>query len=455
MPKGLDKSDVIEEIGRCWVWDTVTLVSIEDRLKQAYLETMQQVSNLKCDTIKKQYEQAIADALSAFWQISRNVKPITLPFKALLRNFKLQIKNIKREHIPDPKKFKSLWNEEKLKIYNDLFIRYQEILLEVIENIDHCGICIEINWEFKIVSEVVKWKDNSRAWEGNHIIWRIIKWNAIKQIKQAKSKLKDNEIVYICPTKTVTNEVDAIVLFRKLNAYLLLESYNHENDLSIAQVQLICKKFSEEIDSSLNEYLNLYTQKQLNDTQIMLEEQKHDSLTWFLSRKAFDERIESIVTMAPRTSKWSSVVCLFDLDHFKKVNDTYWHNKWDEVLTTTAEIMRRKFQRQTDICARRWWEEIVVVLQDTTIDTAEKMCEEIRKELEETFFSSELGEFWVTLTVWISDITWEKLSNMSDKDSLNQFKEIVHQADRCLYNWKRSWRNQVVVYDKIHLPLDC
>ncbi|MGC4091789.1 MAG: GGDEF domain-containing protein [Polyangiaceae bacterium] len=127
------------------------------------------------------------------------------------------------------------------------------------------------------------------------------------------------------------------------------------------------------------------------------------------------------------------MVC--DIDHFKKVNDTYGHDVGDQVIHGFAEVLKR-VKRDTDAVGRFGGEEFVVVCEETDERGAAQLAERIRSELESTTFHSELGQLKVTCSVGVAPFpaagaTWEAL-----------FKA----TDEALYASKRGGRNRVTVW---------
>lgn len=105
-----------------------------------------------------------------------------------------------------------------------------------------------------------------------------------------------------------------------------------------------------------------------------------DPLTGIANRRVFDERLEAEILRARRNARPLSLIML-DLDHFKSINDVYGHTFGDQVLATTAEIMRDVL-RETDLPARYGGEEFVVVLPDTDLEGACTLAERLRNALD-------------------------------------------------------------------------
>ena len=125
-------------------------------------------------------------------------------------------------------------------------------------------------------------------------------------------------------------------------------------------------------------------------------------------------------------------VLLFDLDHFKVVNDRYGHATGDEVLRRFALVMRQCL-RTTDIAARLGGEEFAAVLPRSTAERAHQVAERIRKSLADLVVETDLGDMQCTVSVGIAFPTGEG----------RMFEQVLGDADKALYRAKNSGRNRV------------
>jgi diguanylate cyclase (GGDEF)-like protein len=159
-----------------------------------------------------------------------------------------------------------------------------------------------------------------------------------------------------------------------------------------------------------------------------------DGLTGLYNKRALIEVGGQKLKSAKRFQKpLSLLVC--DIDHFKKVNDTYGHDVGDVVIKGFADVLKR-VKRDTDAVGRFGGEEFVVVCEETDEGGAQLLAERIRSELEAVKFHSELGSLQVTCSVGVAPFpsaggTWEQL-----------FKA----TDEALYASKRGGRNRVTIW---------
>ncbi len=154
---------------------------------------------------------------------------------------------------------------------------------------------------------------------------------------------------------------------------------------------------------------------------------KKDALTGALSRDAFNEIFGLKIIEAKHINAPLSLV-IFDIDFFKKINDTYGHLVGDSVLRELAEIVRANI-RSSEYFVRWGGEEFILLLPGTGLQSAAMVAEKIRRAVEDATFS-EVGKVTCSFGV----------TTLKNDDTIQSF---LHRADEALYEAKRSGRNQV------------
>lgn len=131
-------------------------------------------------------------------------------------------------------------------------------------------------------------------------------------------------------------------------------------------------------------------------------------------------------------------LCLlvFDLDHFKRVNDSFGHAAGDYVLAEVADIIQKKLIRSEDFFARYGGEEFVVLLFGSSLTQGEEIGERIRTTIEKHNFVFEERKLPVTISVGLA----------SQEAAMSQFEELFSKADAALYASKNSGRNRVTTF---------
>ena len=165
-----------------------------------------------------------------------------------------------------------------------------------------------------------------------------------------------------------------------------------------------------------------------------------DPLTGAYNRRALDKLLEA--RLAESTRYGIPVSCvMFDLDHFKRVNDTYGHRMGDRVLRETAALTLSLF-RQEDSLIRYGGEEFLVILFHAPKSGACTFAERLRQQVAEQVFPPEQARqqpFGITLSAGIA--------THPEDTGIAGVATMITRADRRLYKAKRSGRNRVVWQD--------
>ncbi|HSA07159.1 MAG TPA: diguanylate cyclase [Candidatus Gastranaerophilales bacterium] len=160
-----------------------------------------------------------------------------------------------------------------------------------------------------------------------------------------------------------------------------------------------------------------------------------DGLTGLYNRRFFQQTIEREFARSKR-HKTNLSIALFDVDHFKLVNDNYGHQFGDKALAEISKIIKAS-TRKTDYVTRYGGEEIILVLPDTTMDQALIPIERIRKKIENKNFEYK-GQFVkITVSCGLSEVSTDVHSQ----------EELVLRADKSLYESKRTGRNKTTCFN--------
>ncbi len=162
-----------------------------------------------------------------------------------------------------------------------------------------------------------------------------------------------------------------------------------------------------------------------------------DGLTGLYNHRRFQERLDEELKRAERYGEPLSLI-LLDIDHFKRVNDTYGHPAGDAVLKKLAEIIKRTV-REIDFPARYGGEEFAIITLKSRARNAEKIAERLRKTVQKTVIKTEDTEITVTLSLGIA----------SYPDDATTREALIEKADQALYKAKNSGRNRTVLYREI------
>ncbi|MCS6842124.1 MAG: diguanylate cyclase [Roseiflexus sp.] len=188
-------------------------------------------------------------------------------------------------------------------------------------------------------------------------------------------------------------------------------------------------------DRSALELLGATAAIAIDNARLFADARRHatiDELTGVWNRRSFFEHARRELQRSQRTLRPLAVL-MFDVDHFKSVNDTYGHAVGDQALRSLAERCRSQL-RVTDIIGRYGGEEFAVALPETDLESAQHIAERLRVAVENASFKTAQGSISLTISVGVA------VYDPSDQTTLDA---VIDRADRALYIAKRSGRNCV------------
>lgn len=180
----------------------------------------------------------------------------------------------------------------------------------------------------------------------------------------------------------------------------------------------------------------------LESKNVALQQQAlHDPLTRLYNRHFFDEMLDKEFRRAVRTA--APIGVLFaDVDHFKRLNDTYGHQAGDEVLKRVAQLFTET-ARDSDVIARFGGEEFVVLVSQPTEKGLERLADRIRERVARDELEYQGTSIRVTISLGAAMIIPGRQPDRTSKD-------LLAAADACLYESKQSGRNRVTVRSLIN-----
>lgn len=156
-----------------------------------------------------------------------------------------------------------------------------------------------------------------------------------------------------------------------------------------------------------------------------------DTLTSLPNRRAFMARLEAEITHIAHGAPPAAFLML-DLDHFKRVNDTWGHATGDKVLVHLAKLLRGNLLRKDDMAGRLGGEEFAVLLPDTTLTEGRAIAERLRIALENSQIAGDTGQpIQITMSVGLCAVAEDSVTTLAN-------------ADAALYQAKNTGRNKVV-----------
>ncbi len=180
------------------------------------------------------------------------------------------------------------------------------------------------------------------------------------------------------------------------------------------------------------------SQKMINevlDANKMLKQLSYyDGLTNIYNRLYIENLLEKEFDKSSSTGSVLSVV-MFDLDHFKRINDTYGHLAGDEVLRCIAKTVGSNI-RQIDMFGRYGGEEFLLIMPDTHNNDCTLFCQQIRTSVQDMAINFDNIVIKVTLSMGVTRY----------RQGMKDYLQLIHEADIALYQSKKEGRNRVTTF---------
>jgi len=216
---------------------------------------------------------------------------------------------------------------------------------------------------------------------------------------------------------------------------LYSKSFDMEHKIAQSQYDIVEKEDNQEdaFSALVLENVKLYELARIR------EEQYHllsitDVLTGISNRRHVLEEGTKIFLRAQRYQLPLSML-MIDIDHFKRVNDTYGHSTGDRAICQVAHTCRQ-LVREIDLTGRLGGEEFVIVLPDTSLSGAVNLAERLRKTVEEDKIQADDHSYF-SISVSIGVSAYNK--------SESTFENMLSRSDQALYKAKEMGRNRVVI----------
>ena len=226
---------------------------------------------------------------------------------------------------------------------------------------------------------------------------------------------------FFIPLKAKNKMVGFLLLGEQMEAGYIYNEYERELISNIASLAAIAINNSQLLEMTTTDVM----------THLKLKHFFYTVLT---------ERLDRINNISAEHIPLS--ILMFDIDFFKKVNDTYGHAAGDAVLEKIANIII-KSTRTTDMAARYGGEEFVLMLDDTPIEKAEGIAERIRQTVENTLITDNYEKIKVTVSAGAASYNFD----------FESAYDLVNRADQAMYESKQNGRNRVSISKK-NIPVN-
>ena len=279
-----------------------------------------------------------------------------------------------------------------------------------------------------------------------------------KEIEDMASAIKESSLLFLIGTCAVTCLISLwmfLILGKPLNKLIGHMKKITNGDLDVPEIRFgrrdnevgqLSKAFNTMYGTVRRQFKELQSHREILEQEVNertqeLEEankklrimSRTDELTELPNRRSIHECIENEISRISRTRKPLCFVFI-DIDHFKKINDTYGHSCGDEVLKSVAKTIRGLL-RNYDIVGRYGGEEFLVLLPETDLDGATIVAERFLEQVEEQ--PIKYADYIINVTITLG---------VSKYDGRLGADRSIQMADKALYEGKEAGRNRVVVW---------
>jgi diguanylate cyclase len=209
-----------------------------------------------------------------------------------------------------------------------------------------------------------------------------------------------------------------------------IESIDQSEKQSLSKAVALLAQMSE-VNQNLQAKLGTAEEtllKQADQLSATISEARTDGLTKLFNRRAFDEQLKKLYANWERKQSAFSLI-LFDIDHFKSVNDTHGHVVGDQVIKHIAKTLAH-VTRESDYVARYGGEEFAVLLPDTTLEAAKEIATRAMGKLRSEKVKIDELSLDLTTSCGVCSI-----------DQIAEVEQFVASTDKALYQAKASGRN--------------
>ncbi|MCS5709074.1 sensor domain-containing diguanylate cyclase [Candidatus Berkiella cookevillensis] len=275
-----------------------------------------------------------------------------------------------------------------------------------------------------------------------------------KHINKLPWQYKSNEII-IAPwehaerdkTTVIGKVMNVMTHLKEAKIFSINCSHIVDNNDNVNGLLITIDDITEKENKNKELFL---TVKMLNETKKKLKQKNKelkeiadkDPLTNCLNRRAFYKIYTALIEDVHNTGKDLSLSCMmFDIDHFKKINDNYGHPAGDEAIKTIAGILEENIKTQDSVC--RYGGEEFCIIMKVPVQEGFRMAETIRKKIESHVFgeASLLKGHKITCSIGISELT----------SQIKKLETLIDYADKALYYAKENGRNQVICWQNTAL----
>lgn len=303
-------------------------------------------------------------------------------------------------------------------------------LLAIVQSIDVGVVVLDREYRVQVWNTFME----NRSGRPPHEAHRQSFFSLFPEVEEGWFRHKVESVVTLgTPAFTIWEQRPYLVRFKNYQPITGQEEYMYQNttllplqstDSSIEHVCLIIYDVTSVATNKL----------QLQAANLQLQQlSRTDRLTGLSNRGYWEECLKHEFARHRRYQSMAALV-MFDIDHFKRVNDSYGHPAGDKVIQAVAELVRGQV-RDTDYAGRYGGEEFVVLLPDVDSAGARQFAERLRQSVEALLVTYEGRSIPFTISLGVADLS----------QPLQGHEQLIERADQALYASKQGGRNRVSV----------
>ncbi|MCP4023471.1 MAG: GGDEF domain-containing protein [Desulfobacteraceae bacterium] len=173
---------------------------------------------------------------------------------------------------------------------------------------------------------------------------------------------------------------------------------------------------------------------------------ENDDLTGLYSSRKIKQAVDRMIKRFERKPDSFASIAMGDIDHFKKINDTYGHIQGDIILKEVGQILSDSMRGYFDLAGRYGGEEFLLIFDETRQENALAIVERVRKNIEQHKFQQVDKSGKVLENKFLSITMSFGIAQLSKASEIDEVKDWVSMADNALYFSKNSGRNKTTVY---------
>lgn len=304
-------------------------------------------------------------------------------------------------------------------------------LLAIVQSIDVGVVVLDREYRVEVWNSFME----NRSGRTAHDAVQKSFFSLFPEVEEAWFRQKVESVVTLgTPSFTIWEQRPYLVRFKNYQPITGQEEFMYQNTtiLPLLATNSVVEHVCLIIYDVTNVAVNKHQLQSANDQLKHLS--RTDRLTGLNNRGHWEEELKREYSRHRRYGSTAALV-MFDIDHFKKVNDTYGHQAGDKVIQAVADVVRNE-ARDTDIAGRYGGEEFVILLPDVDSAGARLFAERLRQKTEALAVDYDGQRIPFTISLGVADLA----------QSSNDHQQLIEWADHALYQSKRNGRNQVTVH---------